>query len=127
MSNKSAYKKFMSKKVEVPLDEDTVIQLNKPRANATIDLRAYMQQGDEEQEDNARMLKVVTRALGHCMPTNEDWSEEELMDLIVASGGELSELSMKAMSLCGMPTDRITQEIDKAITEDPSLSPEATE
>ena len=125
MSNKSAYKKYASKKVDVPLDEESSIQLLKPRANATVDLRNYMQSIGEE-PDNSKMLKITARALGHCMPANEEWTEEELMDLIVVSGGELSELSMKAMSLCGIPSDRLTRDIDRAMAEDPSLSPEAT-
>ena len=131
MSNKSAYKKFMSKKIEVNLDEDTVIILHKPRGSkATIDLRAYMDSlssgnDAEDEKDNTRMLKVAARALGHCMPANEEWDEEELIDLVVAGGGEVGDLSMRAMGLCGMPTDQISMALDN-IGEDPSLLPGGT-
>ena len=114
------------------LDEETVIQLIRPKAAATIDLRKFMSSLEKEdaategEVDNTRMLKVTSRALFHCMPPGEEWTDEELMDLIVAGGGEIGPLAMKAMALCGMPTDQIQRAMDE-IGEDPTLSPGDTE
>ena len=60
------------------------------------------------------------------MPDSEEWTESELVDIVVASGGEVGELSMKAMELCGMPTKAMQDSLDK-IGEDPSSSPAVTE
>ena len=130
MSNKSAYKKFMSKKVEVPIDDEFKISLIRPQdASATIDLRKFMRDLEKEDPDaldNTRMLKVTTRALLHCMPPGEEWTDDELMNLIVASGGEIGPLGMKVMALCGMPTEQLQRAVD-SIGEDPTLSPGDTE
>ena len=120
MSNKSAYKKRQARSVEVTVDEDKFV-LHRPRANATVELRNLMAKMDntEGQQDPNRMLHVSAKAVGHCMPVSEEWTDEELTDLVVSTGGELGELSVKAMELCGMPMRQAQKAMEREM-EDPS-------
>ena len=120
MSNKSAYKKRQARTVEVTIDEDKFV-LHRPRANATVELRSLMAKmdTDETKQDPNRMLHISAKAIGFCMPVNEEWTDDELTDMVVCTGGELGELSIKAMELCGMPMRQAQKAMEREM-EDPS-------
>ncbi len=89
------------------LDESTVVEvsglrlrLKAPAALSALEVREKMFATAKDGEPSGALLQAAALALGACLQQN--LTEEELMQLVLRTGGESGPLAQKALELCGL-------------------------
>ena len=100
MSNSvSSIRSFLKKNVVVAVSADLELFLSRPKAADVINIRESISSAAEGSPLNT--LNILVECTKVCLP-DADLDDEEIMQLILATGGEFGDLGRASAKMCGL-------------------------